>query len=361
MFDLMGAKYILTGTSGLYASLPSPLIDEIIAEVGATPDVRHIGFVINGEEKPVLFAHAPSELAYELTPTAERQVLRFSVALDPASWTGAGDGVMFQVVVGGSEPTIVWGRWLDPKNDPADRRWVDGAVDLSPYLGQTVTLYLQTLPGADSGSDWSGWGDLRLTGAEEAAIEPGQFELVYDDEVRIYENVEALPRAFVVHRVEEVANDEAALTRMQQQDFDPAVLAVVEGPIPASVREELAGAPESDRSQVTITRYEDTRVELEARIEYAGLVLLTDTNYPGWKVYVDGKRAKLYPTDYLFRGVFISEGEHKIEFVYDPASFKLGVAIGVTALLALPGLWGFERYRQQRRKETADIPDPAQG
>ncbi len=361
MFDLMGAKYILTGPSGLYASLPSPLIDGIIARSGATPAVRRSGFVINGEEKPVLFAHAPSELAYELTPAAERQVLRFSVALDPGSWTGEGDGVMFEVVVGGSEPTIVWGRWLDPKNDPADRRWVDGAVDLSPYLGQPVTLYLRTLPGADSAVDWSGWGDLRLTGPEEAASEPGQFELIYDDEVRIYENVHALRRAFVVHRVEEVADGEAALARMQQRDFDPAGLAVVEGPIPARVREDLTDAPESDRSQVTITRYEDTRVELEARMENAGLVLLTDTNYPGWKVYVDGERAELYPTDYLFRGVFISEGEHKIEFVYDPASFKLGVAISVAALLALLGVWGFERYRQGKRKETADIPDLAQG
>ena len=361
MFDLMGAKYVLTGLSGLHASLPSPLIDEIIARVGATPEVRHTSFIINGEEKPVLFAHAPSDLAYKLTPTAERHVLRFSIALDPASWTGEGDGVRFEITVGESAPTTVFNQWLDPKSNPADRRWFDGAVDLTPYLDQTVTLHLRTLPGSDIAADWSGWGDLRLTGAEEAASGPSQFELVYDDEVRIYENVNALPRAFVVHRVEEVADDEAALARMQEQDFDPAGFAVVEGPIPASVREELANAPESDGSQVTITRYEDSRVELEARMENAGLVLLTDTNYPGWKVYVDGKRADIYPTDYLFRGVFVSEGEHKIEFVYDPASFKLGVAIGGAALLLLSGLWGFERYRQRRRKETAGNPDPAQG
>lgn len=358
LFDLMGAKYILTGANGLYASLPSPLIDDILARVGATPAVRHSGFVINGEEKPVLFAHAPSDLAYELTPTAERQVLRFSMALDPGSWTGEGDGVMFEVAVEGSEPTTVFSQWLDPKSNPADRRWIDGAVDLSPYLGQPVTLHLRTLPGVDSVSDWSGWGDLRLTGAEEAGIEPSQFELVYDDEVRIYENVHAFPRALVFHRVEEVADGEEALARMEQQDFDPAGFAIVEGPIPASVREELAGAPESDRSQVTIRRYEDNRVKLEARMENAGLVMLTDAYFPGWKVYVDGKRANLYPTDYLFRGVFLAEGEHKIEFVYDPASFKLGVAISVVALLSLLGLWGFERYRQ--RKETADSPDPAE-
>ena len=351
MFDLMGARYILTGTSGLQVAFPSPLIDEIVE---ANPEVRRTGFIINGKEKPVLFAHPPSDIAYEVTPTPERQVLRFSLALDPASWSGEGDGVMFEVALAGSVPATLFSRWLDPKNDPADRRWVDGAVDLSPYLGQTVTLHLRTLPGADTVSDWSAWGDLRLTGAVEAASEPSQFALVYDDEVRIYENSDALPRAFVVHRVEEAADGEAALARMQQQDFDPAGFAVVEGAIPASVWEEVAEAPESDRSQVTITQYEDNRVELEARMENAGLVLLTDTYYPGWKVYVDGKRAELYPTDYLFRGVFVSEGEHKIEFVYDPASFKIGVAISVAALLALLGLWGFERYRRRRREETVD-------
>ena len=364
LFDLMGVRYVLTGPNGLHASLPSPLIDEILARVEETPSVRRSGFVINGEEKPVLFAHSPSDIPYEVTPTVERQVLRFSIALDPESWAGEGDGVSFEVVVGGSTPTIIWGRWLDPKNDPADRRWVDAAVDLTPYLGQTLTLHLLTLPGVDSVWDWAGWGDLRLEGRAEAVSGSGeleQFKLVYDDEVRIYENVNALPRAFVVHRVEEVADDEAALARMQQQGFDPASFAVVEGEIPTDVREELADGPESDRSQVTITQYENNRVELEARMENAGLVLLTDTYYPGWKVYVDGRRAELYPTDYLFRGVFVSEGEHKIEFVYDPGSFKLGVAISVAAFLALLGLWGLERYRRRKRGEATDISDLAQG
>ena len=92
-------------------------------------------------------------------------------------------------------------------------------------------------------------------------------------------------------------------------------------------------------------------------MENAGLVLLTDTYYPGWKAYVDGERAQIYPTDYLFRGVFVSEGEHKIEFVYDPASFKLGIAISVAAVLSLVGLLALQRYWE--RKETADTAGPA--
>ena len=362
MFDLMGAKYILTGPNGLDASTPQPLIDEIIAEVGETPEVRHLGFVINGVEKPVLFAHAPSEIPYEVIPAPERNVLRFSVALDPASWEGGGDGVTFDVVVvRGSDPTIVWGRSVDPTTNPADRRWIDGAVDLSPYTGQTVTVYLRTMAGENTAWDWSGWGDLRLGGRVEAGSGPSQFELAYDGEVRIYENLDALPRAFVLHRVDEAADEDAALVRMQQHDFDPAGLAVVEGPLPASVRQELAEAPESDDSQVSITRYEDNRVELEARMENAGLVLLTDAYFPGWKVYVDGEQANIYPTDYLFRGVFVSEGDHKIEFVYDPAPFKLGVAISVIALVALLGLWGVGRYLQRKPKDTANVPDTAKG
>ena len=69
---------------------------------------------------------------------------------------------------------------------------------------------------------------------------------------------------------------------------------------------------------------------------------------------MDGEPTEIYRADYLFRGVIVSEGEHRIEFVYDPASFKLGVTISVVALTMLFGLWGFDRYRLWKRKKPSD-------
>jgi uncharacterized membrane protein YfhO len=54
---------------------------------------------------------------------------------------------------------------------------------------------------------------------------------------------------------------------------------------------------------------------------------LSDTYFPGWRVFVDGKEEKIYRADYNFRAVPISAGKHRVEFVYDPLSFKMGAII----------------------------------
>jgi len=47
---------------------------------------------------------------------------------------------------------------------------------------------------------------------------------------------------------------------------------------------------------------------------------------------VDGRPAKIERADYHFRAVYLEEGEHTIEFVYAPFSFKVGVAISLASL-----------------------------
>jgi uncharacterized membrane protein YfhO len=54
-------------------------------------------------------------------------------------------------------------------------------------------------------------------------------------------------------------------------------------------------------------------------------LVLSDTYYPGWKAFVDGKETKIYRADYAFRAIPLNAGTHRVEFTYDPISFKLGV------------------------------------
>jgi uncharacterized membrane protein YfhO len=67
-------------------------------------------------------------------------------------------------------------------------------------------------------------------------------------------------------------------------------------------------------------------------------LVLTDGYYPGWTVTVDGAAKKLLRANYFFRAVELPAGSHAVEFVYAPASFKLGALISaLTALLLLTG------------------------
>jgi uncharacterized membrane protein YfhO len=76
------------------------------------------------------------------------------------------------------------------------------------------------------------------------------------------------------------------------------------------------------------------------------MLFLSDTYYPGWKAYVDGKETKIYRADYTFRAIYVLGGSHKVEFIYSPLSFKMGVigfAVGV--LLALGGAFYIQKKK----------------
>jgi len=348
LFDLTGVEYIVTGPQGVARVLPNPIIDKAVSEAGSSPLINRTGFNLDGVEKPVLFAHPPSDVTFQITPTNQAHNLEFSLALDPASWSGPGDGVIFEVALASSPAeTTVFRRTVDPKSNAADRRWLDESLDLSTYIGQELTVHFRTLMGTDSLADWSGWGDPRLTGETEPEGGPGQFQLVYDGEARIYRNAHAFPRAFAVHDVRTVVDGDAALALMLEDDFDPSRMAVVERSVPSLLPAAGASADPPNDSEVRITKYRDSRVELSASMDAAGLVLLTDTYYPGWNAYVDGEKTELYEADYLFRGVAVPEGEHQIELVYDPASFKLGAILGLSALVCMLAMVAIDLYRHR--------------
>jgi hypothetical protein len=76
---------------------------------------------------------------------------------------------------------------------------------------------------------------------------------------------------------------------------------------------------------------------------------LSDTYYPGWKAFVDGKRTKIYRANYTFRALPLSAGTHRVEFVYDPLSFKLG------ALFTILGIIGLY-FREREKRYPLDPP-----
>lgn len=114
----------------------------------------------NGDTRPVIFAHAPAEIAIPLTLPDERTLLWLSPALDPQAWDWGGDGVTFIVKVraAAGEQTL-WTRHISPAND-ADRGWGQAFAPLDAYRGQHIELVLITDPGpaGNDAGDRAGWG-----------------------------------------------------------------------------------------------------------------------------------------------------------------------------------------------------------
>lgn len=165
--------------------------------------------------------------------------------------------------------------------------------------------------------------------------------LVLDDDIeralffdmKVYEYPGVLGRAYLVNQAIE-ADDAAGLAVLASPDFDPRKQAVVE-PGAALALQPSRGHWES----VSIVEARPERIWLRASTLTNALLVLSDTYYPGWKVMVNGRPAKVLRVNLHFRGVALSPGEHEVVFSYEPDSLRLGAAISVlTLLLLLVGL-----------------------
>jgi hypothetical protein len=175
-------------------------------------------------------------------------------------------------------------------------------------------------------------------------VNQGDQTLAYrSEDVAVYDNHDALPKAFVVHAARAVPDDDEASRLLHDPDFDPqtevllAAESVPNNPPPPQVADE-----------VEVLTYDSRKVQVRARMAADGFLLLTDTWYPGWKASVDGKSVPVWRADLIFRAVQLSAGEHSIEFNYDPESFRLGLRISAAALVALLA-WGAVSQLSRRR------------
>jgi len=83
-------------------------------------------------------------------------------------------------------------------------------------------------------------------------------------------------------------------------------------------------------------------MELSTSQAKAGELFVSETYYPGWRATLDGREVKIEPSHQIFRAIKVPAGEHKVKFVYDPLSFKIGSLISLLTLAGLIGIgWRF--------------------
>lgn len=176
---------------------------------------------------------------------------------------------------------------------------------------------------------------------ERFAPPPGQkphavHEPIWDPQLRVYENLRVLPRAFVVHHAD-VLPDDAAQTRALRT-LDPRNNVILDQPpSPAPSGRGLEPA------EVTVA--ERSRVVVKATTPTPGLLVLSEAWYPGWRVTVDGAPAPLLRADYALRAVALPAGTHTVEFRFSSRPVRLGLVLSALGLLLLGALAWIGRSR----------------
>ncbi|MBN1901128.1 YfhO family protein, partial [Candidatus Sumerlaeota bacterium] len=55
----------------------------------------------------------------------------------------------------------------------------------------------------------------------------------------------------------------------------------------------------------------------------------------GWKARANGKPVSLYPANYLFQAIYVTEGDHDVLLYYSPSSFTIGACLSLFSLIGL--------------------------
>ena len=292
--DLFNARYLITDKVG------------DVWRDGVFFDTQHSVVVEPGDAAPV--GYAPPYEATEIWLLGEGEV-----------------GAVY-VASGGSSELLT----PEPMGDGLWR-----VVFPEPVAPDTVALR-----GPASGS-WTVRGLALVDGRDGSfqTLAPGQYRLIHSGDVKIYENLDLLPRAFVVPAWRWRPDVKSSVDAMAEPGFRPGREAVIVG-------EGEAAAHDLRPASAEVVRYGPEEVVVHAQLEGEGLLVLTDAYYPGWRATLNGERRPIYQVDGLFRGVMAPAGDHEIVFTFESRPFLAGRGISVTALLLLFVLAGVFRGRR---------------
>ena len=137
-----------------------------------------------------------------------------------------------------------------------------------------------------------------------------------------------IPRTYIVSKVVVDQDPLKSLNRLSSSEFAPLREVILEEPLSIPPKEDF-------QAQARILRYANQHVTIQASLDGFGVLVLADSFYPGWRVYVDGEESKIFKANFFFRGVALSPGDHTVVFRYEPASFYYGAIVSLVSVLLL--------------------------
>lgn len=315
LLDLLGTRYVFSRTA--------------LADAGITPEYLADG--IRSDTGEITADHPVTGTFTIHNSALNRLDVRFRV-YQPAQPQG----------------TIILRLW---RGTEPEKLIVEERVDTANLKdGQVATFYFEPegqAPGltyrwqitVDSETGRSGVGLCTSDAGAPAVSAYGvTWAQVYEGETYVIERLAPLPSAYIVYAAETITDDTEANARLLSVEFDLRNSAVSSVILPLPTRPELPANP------AQITAYTSTAVTIQARARQAGLLVLGDQYYPGWRVYVDGRPAEIVRANQIMRGVLLPAGDHEIVFRFQPASLRLGLWLSLAGVLICVGLLLASRF-----------------
>jgi len=135
----------------------------------------------------------------------------------------------------------------------------------------------------------------------------------------------AMPRAWIVHHWIAAKDVDDLQRSIEDPAVDFATTAVSMETLPS-----LAEC--SDAGVISFDRPESDTMRINADTRCRGLLVVSETFYPGWEATVDGKPSPIYEVFGALRGIVLEAGSHRVEMRYRPGVVTLGAWLSFSAI-----------------------------
>jgi len=157
------------------------------------------------------------------------------------------------------------------------------------------------------------------------------------------ENPGALGNCWFVQDFSIVENADAEIAALT--DFSPWELAIVDKRFEDQLKGFVPGP--GTGGTIVLEDYKPNKLIYKSDSRKAELAVFSEIYYqPGWNAYIDGELVDHLRVNYVLRAMVIPEGQHEIEFKFEPSLYPIGETISLASssilLLLLIGLVFFE-------------------
>lgn len=151
------------------------------------------------------------------------------------------------------------------------------------------------------------------------------FAKVFEEgQTKVYENLKALPRAYFVQEVIKVDTKSDELKYLLDPNFDSASTAV---------SQDLSFKRQEASASAIIADYKDQQIEIATYSDREMPLVVGNVYYPGWQAYIDGQKTQVHKVNYLQQSVIVLQGNHMVEFKFQPKSFYNGLYLSILGLV----------------------------
>ncbi len=155
-----------------------------------------------------------------------------------------------------------------------------------------------------------------------------RFTPVYKDpQYIVFQNLDAYPRFGLFYDAVFVKTDVLAMTFLHNQSLDMKKTVIIDTDTPMEMK--------SGTGSATLTSSDVNALSFSIKTNQPAFFYMSDTHFPGWHAWVNGKEEKIYRANYNFRAVWVPAGSSTLIFRYEPTTFRIGIGIGIASGILL--------------------------